>query len=93
MAADGSAAQLVEKPDIPPRPKPVEEPQTNGQTNGDTNGHTNGVLESPAASLKRKRSLEMDVDEATVKKAKAMSNGDDMVILDDNNDGAIVIDD
>lgn len=61
-----------------------------------TNGHTNGHPES--SGTKRKRSLEEDPDQSLKRgkmqassKAEA-SQSDNVVIQDDENDGAIVID-
>lgn len=69
-------------------------PTANGLTNGTTNGSTNGITNG---ATKRKADDADLEDEVVRKKGKVMEepqkNSDDIVILDDANDGAIVIDD
>lgn len=73
------------------RPKMISEAHPNGAANGAAS--TNGI------STKRKRSADdasIDQQEHVSKRGKvkeAPSNRDDLVILDDASDGAIVLDD
>ncbi|KAF6236095.1 hypothetical protein HO173_005723 [Letharia columbiana] len=94
LPADTKAVQLPKKLDIARKPKHAPAPLTNG----DTNGH---VTTSPVGT-KRKRSLEEP--ESGLQQghkrgkihmpSKAIGFQDDgLVIADDSNDGAIVIDD
>ncbi|CAF9910654.1 MAG: E1 ubiquitin-activating protein uba2 [Alectoria fallacina] len=94
LPGDTKAVQLPGKLDIARKPKDVPAPTSNG----DTNGH----VKAESIGLKRKRSL--DEHENGVQQdhkrgkiqmpSKAMgSQVDDLVIEDDSNDGAIVIDD
>ncbi|KAF1972921.1 hypothetical protein BU23DRAFT_554763 [Bimuria novae-zelandiae CBS 107.79] len=84
----GSEAQpidLTQQPDIPLKPK-VASPATNGLTNGVTNGATNG--------LKRTADQAGLEDELVKKKGKVAAKPDnDIVVIDDTNDGIILIDD
>lgn len=98
VAEDGKPIQLPEELKIATKPKKPA-PEANGHatvngtvptTNGITNGTTNGAAKRKADDA----GLE---DEITRKKGKVMEepqkNGDDIVVLDDTNDGAIIIDD
>lgn len=95
---DAKPIRLPEEFKIATKPKkPV--PETNGHAtvNGTvptTNGLTNGTMNG---ATKRKADDAGLEDEIVRKKGKVMEepqkNGDDIVVLDDANDGAIVIDD
>ena len=98
LPEDTKAVQLPKKLHITRKPKDAPAPTTNGDTNGDTNGH---VTASPVGT-KRKRSTE-DPENGLQQEnkrgkiqvpTKAIGFQDDgLVIDDDSNDGAIVIDD
>ena len=94
LPQDTGAVQLPKKFEIAHKPKNAPAPVTNG----DTNGH----VTVPPVGTKRKRSLE-DPESGLQQESKrgkmqmpskAMGfQDDDLVIADDSNDGAIVIDD
>lgn len=95
LPADSKPVQIFEKLDIARKPKVAAAPISNGVKNGDA--------DLAAAGSKRKRSLEetsAEATEHTPKRGKMQMNykangyhGDDTVVIDDSNDGAIVIDD
>lgn len=94
LPADTKAVQLPKKLEIARKPKDATAPNTNG----DTNGHRT----AEPVGTKRKRSLEESengVQQDHKRGKMEMSSkavglqGDDLVIADDSNDGAIVIDD
>ncbi|KAM0803003.1 hypothetical protein BDR22DRAFT_879572 [Usnea florida] len=96
LPEDTKAVQLPKNLDIARKPKDA--PAPTPATNGDTNGH----LTASAAGIKRKRSLEDPENDLqqdnkrgkTQLPSKAMGfQDDDLIIPDDSNDGAIVIDD
>lgn len=83
--------RLPEKVNIAAKPKATSHPEINGHSHAATNG-TNGL-----SNGKRKRDDEADLEANNVKKrgkvvTEATPN-DDIVLVDDNPDGAIVIDD
>ena len=88
LPEDTNPVQIPSKLDIARKPKIVPTPTTNGYING----------HCEPSSSKRKRSLEDDVKERPKRsktqvnvKAEA-SQSDDVIIEDDGNNGAIVID-
>lgn len=94
LPEDTGAVQLPKKLQIAHKPKDAPAPVTNG----DTNGH----VTTPPVGTKRKRSLEdpenglqQDTKRGKMQiPSKAIGfQDDDLVIADDSNDGAIVIDD
>ena len=96
LPEDTKAVQLPKNLDIARKPKDAPAPAP--ATNGDTNGH----LTASTAGIKRKRSLEDPENDLqqdnkrgkTQLPSKAMGfQDDDLIIPDDSNDGAIVIDD
>lgn len=98
LPEDTKAVHLPKKLDIARKPKDAPAPITNGGTNGDTNGH----VAASFVGTKRKRSLEdpengqqQDNKRGKIQMpSKAVGvQDDDLVIADDSNDGAIVIDD
>ena len=85
LPSDSQPVQIPEKVDIPRKPKPSEAPQTNG------NSH--GLPKSSSPSLKRKRGSEEAAGPGqALKKGRLQYNGDNSVLIEDSNDGAIVID-
>ena len=94
LPEDTKAVQLPNNLDIARKPKGAPAPATNGDINGHVTASTVGI--------KRKRSLE-DLENGlqqdnkrgkTEMPSKAMGfQDDDLIIADDSNDGAIVIDD
>lgn len=98
LPKDTKAVQLPKEIDIARKPKDAPAPVTNG----DTNGHVNGHVTASPVGMKRKRSLEEPENglEQGNKRGKIQMpskaigfQDDDLVIADDSNDGAIVIDD
>lgn len=94
LPEDTGAVQLPKKLQIAHKPKDAPAPVTNGDTNGHVTTHPVGT--------KRKRSLEdpenglqQDTKRGKMQiPSKAIGfQDDDLVIADDSNDGAIVIDD
>lgn len=94
LPEDTGAVQLPKKLQIAHKPKDAPAPVTNG----DTNGH----VTTPPVGTKRKRSsedpesgLQQDTKRGKMQiPSKAIGfQDDDLVIADDSNDGAIVIDD
>lgn len=95
LGSEAKPIDLTQKPEIPLKPKaaPAETSGnsrltvTNGLTNGVTNGTTNGIKRTADEA-----GLE---DELVPKKGKvaAKTDDDDFVIVDDANDGVILIDD
>lgn len=94
LDSEAKPIDLAQNPDIPLKPKvaPTE-------TNGDappvvTNGLTNGVTESATGGLKRTADQAGLEDELIKKRGKvAAKPDDDVVLVDDANDGIILIDD
>lgn len=87
---------------LPAESKPVQLPQDlqlarkpKVQPPALTNGVVNGHHAVEKSTTKRKRSLEPDVDPQQVSKRGKLEDGwgDDAVVIDDGNDGAIMIDD
>lgn len=90
LGSEAKPIDLTKKPEIPLKPKvaPAETRPivTNGLTNGITNGATNG--------LKRTADEAGLEDELVKKKGKVAAKPDDeVVVVDDANDGTILIDD
>lgn len=92
LGQDDQPIQLAQEIKIPTKPK-APAPETNGHThpvttNGVINGVTNGKLKRTADQA----DLE---DELTRKKGKvaAKPDDDDVLVIEDSNDGAILIDD
>ncbi|KAK4690428.1 ubiquitin-like 1-activating enzyme E1 B, partial [Lecanoromycetidae sp. Uapishka_2] len=94
LPEDSNPVQVLGKLEIARKPKLAAAPMTNG--------NTNGHVEPSPAGTKRKRDL--DESEASPQRAPKLakmqrnvkaeeSRGDDVIIADDEHDGAIVIDD
>lgn len=93
--------EVPRKPRLVNDPQPIPTPiaQTNG-TPALTNGSGSKRKRSPEDSvldqellLKRKRCDKGSIDLSTPKKKGKMAKEDEMIVLDDSNGGAIVIDD
>ena len=86
---DSKPVQVPQKIEVARKPKAA-------TTNGDTNGvhGANGVSGTNGTGIKRKRSRspEEQQDPKTAKIQKT-SNTDDLIVLDDSSNGAIIIDD
>lgn len=106
MTEDSPPVQVSEKPEILRKPKLAS--VTSAITNGtdESDGISSGHHEFPALGTKRKRSaeaIEPDPVQGTKKERLSTNgadpvldhhtNGDQSVTIDDNTDGAIVIDD
>lgn len=89
---DAKPIYLAEKVNIPAKPKIAATPGANGHSHSITNGVTNGTHEG---NRKRKADQAELEDELVKKKGKVAAKPDDdeVLIIDDANDGAIVIDD
>lgn len=78
---------------IPRRKKSVQ--QSNGHTNGNGTATSSVVVENGSSGKKRGAAEAFDSDSPTSKRSKVVSNGtdNDVIVLDDTTDGAILIDD
>ncbi|KAK7186519.1 ThiF family protein [Paraphaeosphaeria sporulosa] len=96
MESEARPIDLTQKPEIPLKPKAATPP---AETNGDwrpivTNGLTNGATNGATNGIKRTADEAGFEEELVKKKGKvAAKPDDDFVIVDDANDGIIVLDD
>ncbi|KAL1599477.1 E1 ubiquitin-activating protein uba2 [Paraconiothyrium brasiliense] len=94
LGSEAKPIDLTQKPEIPLKPKTAP-----AETNGDsrpivTNGLTNGVTNGATNGLKRTADEAGLENELVKKKGKvAAKPDDDVVVVDDANDGIILIDD
>ena len=94
LDSEAKPIDLAQDPNIPLKPKAAP-----SETNGDarpivTNGLTNGVTNGATNGLKRSADQAGLEDDLVKKKGKvAVQPDDDLVVVDDANDGIILIDD
>jgi len=94
---DAMPIDLSEKPNIPLKPKPVLATKTNGHTQPIvTNGLTNGIVKEVSTGAHKRTADEAGLEDDLVKKkgkVAARPDEDDIVVVDDSNEGFILIDD
>lgn len=91
LDADAKPIVSPEKLDIPVKPKGASSAEVNGHAHPVSNGLTNGVTNGSRKRTADEAELE---DDLVRKKGKVAAKPDnDVLIVDDSNDGAIVIDD
>jgi ubiquitin-like 1-activating enzyme E1 B len=95
LDAEAKPIDLAQNPDIPLKPKVASPTATNEDAQPVvTNGLTNGVTNDATSGLKRTADQAGLEDELIKKKGKVVAKpDDDVVLVDDANDGIILIDD
>lgn len=95
LDAEAKPIDLAQNPDIPLKPKAASPTATNDDAQPVvSNGLTNGVTNDATSGLKRTADQAGLEDELIKKKGKVVAKpDDDVVLVDDANDGIILIDD